>query len=163
MTTLPAKYTRTPLRLTGFTLIELLVVVAIILIVVPVLYISFSNYRANRALEISAEAIADNLRMVHIYAREANDEKAWGVRSVSDNSYDIVSGNSTTWTSERHVELLSPITFDANFVLWFVIGIGEKDILNSDPPHEPVRLTSPTGRSIRVNVLDTGVVEVSND
>ncbi|OGM14344.1 hypothetical protein A3D84_04365 [Candidatus Woesebacteria bacterium RIFCSPHIGHO2_02_FULL_42_20] len=145
------------------TLIEILVVIAILVVVVPTLYLSFSKYRANRALETSAEAFADSLRTAHVFSREAKNESAWGVRGEANGSYEIVFGKPADWQVDKRLVLNSPATFENAFFIWFVVGTGAKDKDNSDPGDQSVSLVSPGGRLIRVAVADTGVVEVSNE
>src|SRR3972149_10688481 len=147
----------------AITLIEILVVIALIIVVVPALYISFSKYRANRALETSIESFADLISTAHVYAREAKDEKAWGVRNIDDSSYEIVSGQPQDYQSDRQTSLNLSVFFENDFFVWFIIGTGEKDKLNTIPTDEVIYLVNTNGRKKGVVVSDTGVVQVISE
>jgi Tfp pilus assembly protein PilE len=140
----------------GVTLIEILLVVAIICIITFPILVSYNTTRSNQALATSAENFADQVKTAHIYAREVKDSKAWGIVINSENSFNLVSSATARWTTISTFQLDPQIKFDQTPSILFDRGTGET---LSD---QYVELENINGRKIRVDVVKTGLVEVSN-
>lgn len=140
----------------GFTLVEILIVLALIAILTIPLVISYQNSRTTQALRTSAEELANQIRSAHVFAREANEQKGWGVVRTSDRTYSLVSGQRDSWmeVSSRRTENGVLITND--FFVWFDIATGETDSNYS------IVLTTPNGITQTVSVVNTGLVEILN-
>lgn len=137
----------------GMTLVELLVVVVLIGVTVIPLLLSYNSYRTSQALASSAQAVANNVRSAHIFAREAREQKEWGVKSTSGFSYAIFSsGTSVNIIQQYPLEV--GISFARDFETLFEIGTG-----NLNSPQE-IELINRKGNKIIITVSQTGVVEV---
>ncbi|RJR30113.1 hypothetical protein C4564_00960 [Candidatus Microgenomates bacterium] len=151
MPKLPAKH---PL-ISAFSLIELLLVVTLIGIFSVPLFITYRTSRSNQALRASAEGLANTLRSAHILAREAKDSKNWGVANSNNSTYDLLSGSQGKSEKFSTVALDEGIYFSDGFEIWYTIGTGEtKD-------ERVVELVNQNGKTIQVQALTSGVVEVS--
>jgi prepilin-type N-terminal cleavage/methylation domain-containing protein len=141
-------------RQSALTLIELLVVVTIIGIISLPLYVSYTRNQSNQGLRASAEMLADTLRSAHIFAREARDLRAWGVKSSGSNKFVLVKGTTQTPKVEKTVTLEPFVLFPQPFEIWFVIGTGDT------PTNETIEIENKHGRKYKIEVSTTGVVEV---
>lgn len=142
--------------LSGFSLLELLIVIALIAVVASQVLHTWWTFSANQALAISADNFASSIKIAHIYAREAKDNNAWGIIRSSNNSYKLVAGlvNNPTVISSQTLE--SRIKFkSSDFSIWFDKGTGETSTENS------IELTNSNGKTIKVKVIKTGLVEIS--
>jgi prepilin-type N-terminal cleavage/methylation domain-containing protein len=138
----------------GFSLIELLVVIAIIGVMIFPLFITYRTSRANQALRSSTETLADNIRTAHIYARAAKDKSSWGIRKISNTEYELIAGKPDTWHSVQTFVVDKQISLTTDFVVWFDIGTG-----NTATPLS-VTVLSQNGKSMRIDVMESGAVEV---
>jgi prepilin-type N-terminal cleavage/methylation domain-containing protein len=138
----------------GITLIELLVVVAIIgLIAIPLL-LTYRSYRTNQALIASAETVSNHTRSAHVFAREAKNQREWGVKSTSAASYAIYSSGPTGEAIEQRYSLDLGVSFEREFEILFSIGEGtaERDYT--------IELVNTNNRRAILGVSRAGVVEV---
>lgn len=136
------------------TLIELLVVIAIIGIIALPMYISYTRSGANQALRSSGEQLSNDIRLAHVFAREAKDKKGWGVKSESKTSYSQVSGSKSNFAVVKTFPLEPLVEFPDEFSLWFTVGTGELENPQS------IVLTNKYGKSLRIDVEKTGIVSV---
>jgi|SRR3989344_1419782 len=142
------------MRSPAFSLIELVIVIALIGIFALFIGPPLGAARDQQALASSAEGLADRLREAHIFARNARDETDWGIRSLSSTSYALVSGTETSWHVEKTYDIDRRIAFTSDFVVWFSIGAG------TSPVAETIELTNPRGRTIQIQVFESGVIDV---
>ena len=138
----------------GFTLIEVILVVAMISVIVIPLLISYRTTRTNQALLSSTEEFANHVRSAHIFARDANGRKSWGVRSIDTKLYEIYSAIGGTSSAENRYSLEPAVQFTNSFDVLFHIGTGETDV------ELQVLFSADNGSKAKVEVLKTGVVEV---
>lgn len=141
----------------GMTLIELLVVVVIFGVTVIPLLLTYRSYRTTQALFSSTEAVANQVRSAHVFARESRSQREWGIKSTGANSYVIFSLGSTGSRDEQRYSLESGVSFVNSFDIVFEIGTGETDA------QYVLEIVSINGRVSRVTVGETGVVEVSHE
>lgn len=142
------------MRSPAFSLIELIIVIALIGILSLFIGSALITARDQQALASSAETLADHLREAHIFARNARNTTAWGVRSLSTSDYVLVSGTDASWKPEKTYDLDGPVTFGGNFAVWFEIGTG------TSPVAQTIELVNPHGRKINVMVLESGVIDL---
>ncbi len=141
----------------GFTFFELLIAMSIIGVIAIPFIITFRNARANQALRSSAEQVADHVRVAHVFAREANEKKGWGIKNESDSTYAIIKGSKSDWEINSLYSINSQTSFADDFFIWFEIGLGETDtdhiihLINSNDVHS------------KIIVNKNGVVEVLNE
>jgi len=139
----------------GFSLVEVLVVVTIIGFFVVPLLITYQASRSTRALQASAEEVVNNVKSAHIFARESRDRRNWGVTSLSGDKYAIFSKGTGDKTIEKSFFLESGVRFASGFEVLFEIGTGETD------SQKTVELENDRGLKSRIEILETGVVEVA--
>lgn len=142
---------------TAFTLVELLIVVAIIGIITFPLLITYRNHRTNQALIASAEAVANHTRSVHIFAREAQKQREWGIKNKSESAYTLYSTGASGIFEEQNYVLDNGIMFEENFDILFEIGTGD-----AKNPTE-IKLITESGRKTWISVTENGLVEVVID
>lgn len=140
----------------GFTLVEILIVLALIAALSIPLIISYQNSRTTQALRTSAEELANQIRSAHVFAREANEQKGWGVVRTSDRTYSLVSGRRDSWTTVTTRKTENGVLIENDFFVWFDIASGETDSNYS------IVLTTPNGITQTVSVVKTGLVEILN-
>lgn len=141
----------------GLTLVELLVVVAIFAVTVIPLLLTYRSYRTTQALLASAEAVANQARSAHVFAREARAQREWGIRSTGASSYAIFSTGAGGMRDEQGYSLESGVSFVDSFEIVFGIGTGETT------EQSVIELANVNGRVSRVTVSKTGVVEVDHE
>jgi len=139
----------------GFTLVEMLIVVAIIGIFTIPLLITYRSSQNNQKLRVAAEEFADQVRTVHIYARDAKDKKAWGV-DLSGNSYSLLSGRIDSYKVDKSLSLGKNIEFETDYFIWFDIGTGQTD------QNYEVVIVDTRGKQIAVKISKNGIVEVGD-
>ncbi len=138
----------------GFTLIELLVVIAVGAVVFAVVGSQMGRLVSKQALLTSAHDVALVANRAHISAREAKDNQAWGIASVSSNQYALVSGSAAAPTISATYGLKSAISFvNTPFAIWFGQGTGYATAT-------VITLTNPTNDTRQVSVSTFGTVEV---
>ncbi|HCS78897.1 TPA: hypothetical protein DIV55_04085 [Patescibacteria group bacterium] len=142
------------MRSPAFTLVELVIVIALIGIFALAIGTALVTARDNQALVTSAETLADHLREAHIFARNARDGTAWGIRNLTSTSYALVSGTDASWHTEKVYMLDRQVTFTSNFAVWFTIGTGTSLVAHT------IELINTHGRTMHVEVLESGVVDV---
>lgn len=140
----------------GVTLIELLVVVAIIGVISFPLLLTYKNYRTNQALLASAEEFANRTRTVHVFAREAQKQREWGIKYKSENSYVLYSTGASGILEEQNYILESGVSFLQQFDVLFEIGTG------ATTADQSIELLNANGRKMLVYISKNGVVEVIN-
>jgi prepilin-type N-terminal cleavage/methylation domain-containing protein len=140
--------------LKGFTLIELLIVIAIIGIITFPLLLTYRSYRTSQALNSSVEQVANNVRAVHVFAREARNQREWGIKNLNDSMYALYSSGATGDVDEQQYSLASGVLFPEDFNVLFEIGSGDTDRDYSIP------IENVNGKRINVDVSTEGVVEV---
>lgn len=143
-------------RSPAFTIIELLLVISILGILVLEAYSNYNKSSSTQQLVAASEEFADMLRRAHIFSRELKDNYRWGVTSTPDNlSYLLMSrALDTTEIEEDRVDLSKNISFSAAFAIWFERGTG---YLN---PVTSVTLQNNQNRQVRIDIFETGTVEV---
>jgi prepilin-type N-terminal cleavage/methylation domain-containing protein len=139
--------------LAGFTLMELLVVIAIIGVLFVPFVITYNSSRNTQALYASGQRFADQIRTAHVFAREANSQKEWGIVRDDETSYSLVSGSKDSWSVVSNHQLETKVYFVDDFFVWFKILTGEADDEHS------ILLQNENGNQVRVRVFETGVVE----
>ncbi len=139
----------------GFTLVEMLIVVAIIGIFMIPLLITYRSSQNNQKLRVVAEEFADQVRTVHIYARDAKDKKSWGIK-LSDNGYSLLSGRADSYKVDKSFSLGKNIEFEKDQLVWFEIGTGQ-----TDRDYEVV-IVDTRGKKIAVKISKNGIVEVGD-
>lgn len=138
---------------TAFTLIEVLLVVTLIGVIMIPLYISYTKTQANQGLRSTTEQLSDALTQAHIFAREARDKKAWGVKRVSDNAYSIISGNPSSFTTLQTKSAEKFVSFPNDFSVWFEIGTGDT------ASEQEISVQNKDGITRKLKVTKTGLVE----
>jgi len=140
----------------GFTLVEILIVLTLIATLTVPLIISYQNSRTTQALRTSAEELANQVRSAHVFAREANEQKGWGILRTSETTYSLVSGEKYDWTVVTSRRTEHGVTFQNDFFIWFELATGETDMDYS------IVLSTPKGITQTVNIVTTGLVEILN-
>lgn len=140
-------------RPAGLTFIEVLLIVALISIISIPLYLSYTRTQANQGLLSSTEQFITVLNRASLFARQAKDQKEWGVRKRDDTSFELISGkpDAAVLVSTNSVEHFVSIPDD--FLIWFDIGTGQTD------RDYTVVFENTYGRKIEVNIYETGLVE----
>jgi len=141
-------------RQSALTLFELLIVIALIGIISLPLYFSYTRSQANQSLRSSSEQLQHSLETAHIAAREAKDKRAWGVKNVDSKSFALISGNTTTYKTEKITSLESLVDFPNNFEVWFEIGTG------NTTQEKTITLKNKYDKQISVRISKTGLVDV---
>lgn len=137
----------------GLTLVELLVVVVIVGTLVVPLLLTYRSYRTSQALNSSVEALANRVRAAHIFAREARNQREWGIKSLDERAYVLYSSGASGETVEQRYLLEHRISFARDFNILFSIGTGETD------RDYTLEVVSDNGNTARVSVSRLGVVE----
>lgn len=145
------------LRIAGFSLVELLVVVAIFGLVFFPLIITYGSHRTSQALSSNAEQVANYVRAAHIFSREAQKEREWGIRSKSDSAYTLYSTGSSGIVEVQNYTLDNGVTFESGFDILFEIGTGRAKT------RKTIKLQGSNGKRIWVEVSDSGLIEVKVD
>lgn len=141
----------------ALTLIELLIVIGLIALISGMAVISFGNIRNKQALIASAEELKSIASRAHIYARESKDEKSWGLKSDSNNSYSLLSGKPGDSDTVRTYLLEVPTEIkNGHFEIWFDIGTGEA---SND---KNIILESPDGRKIEIEINKNGLINMNS-
>lgn len=149
----------------AFTLIETLLVVAILAILTVGVFINFVSSSGNRALITAGEKLADNVRRVQVFSQQNKDAQAWGVRYISQNKYQIISGDPTdasTWTAYKEFILENNINFRQDmlgFKVWFMKNKGEMDTNNTVLTDNKIFLQNQQGRLLELEIKQTGLVQ----
>ncbi len=138
----------------GVTFIELLVVVVIIGAIAIPLLITYRTYRTSQALATSSEAVANNIRSAHIFAREARSQREWGVKNLDPQMYALYSTGASGEVIEQRYSLASGVQFEKDFNILFTIGTGEADT------NYEINLINTTGTETRISISEIGAVEV---
>lgn len=138
----------------GVTLIELLIVIAIIGVLSFPLLLTYRNYRTNQALLASADELANHTRTVHVFAREAQKQREWGIRSKDERAYVLYSTGASGFLEEQNYILESGVTFMEDFDVLFQIGTG------TTVEDQNIELINTNGRKMLVYISKNGVVEV---
>jgi prepilin-type N-terminal cleavage/methylation domain-containing protein len=142
--------------LRGLSLIELLIVVAIIGLVVLPLLVTYASHRTTQALYSSSDQVANHTRSVRIFSREAREQKEWGIKNVSENSYALYSTGASGLQIVQNYSLERGVSFTDDFDIRFEIGTGETE------QEHIIGLQSSNDQSSSIFVSTTGVVEVKN-
>ncbi len=141
----------------AMTLIELLIVIAIVGIVSVPSFFVISSMRNNQALNSSAEKLKNVLTQAHIFAREAKDNKEWGVTQQDATTYRFRSRTSSSDPSpsnQAEYSIENPLVFSgAMFSIWFEKGTGNTTA-------KTIILRAPNAKTIQVRISATGIVEV---
>lgn len=138
----------------GFSFIELLVVVVIISVLSIPFVINYKTTRNTQVLNAAAEVLGDRIRNAHVFAREANEKKGWGIVRDSETRYLLVSGEKDDWSTQSSYSLQSGVTIPDVFFIWFEKGTGETENLQT------ISIVNRSGKTIQVVVQKTGLVEV---
>jgi prepilin-type N-terminal cleavage/methylation domain-containing protein len=112
----------------AFTLVELLVTIAIMGIIILPMYFSYTRTQANQGLRATSEQLISNIKQAHVFAREAKDQKSWGVKRGSDDtSYELIAGTcgTTNYTRIQTKSAEPLVKFPQDFFVCFEIGTGE--------------------------------------
>lgn len=142
-------------RTKGFTFLEILLTIAIIGVLVVPFLITYGTSRRTQALRSSAEQLADSFRNAHVYAREATDQKSWGILRVDDTQYSLVSGSPDSYSSKTMYSLERDVFFVEDFEIWFGIGTGETDQFYT------VVIEDKNGRQQEIEIYETGLIELN--
>lgn len=139
----------------ALTLFEILVVLALLSIVGLPLYFSYTRTQANQALHASSEMLANTISRSRVFAREAREQKSWGVKRVDETTYNLVGviGSNQMVETTFRVEPLVKITTD--FSIFFNQGTGEMQNRAS------VTLENKYGRKIKIDVSKIGLIDTT--
>lgn len=137
----------------AFTLLEVLIVVTLIGIITIPLYISYTRTQANQGLRSTTEQLSDALTQAHIYAREARDKKAWGVKRVSETSYSIVSGTPASFTELQKKNVETFVILPSDFAIWFEIGTGDT------ASEQQITIQNTYGTEKKLKITKSGIIE----
>lgn len=137
----------------GITFIEIILVVTLVGVVFVPLLLTYGSYRNTRALYVSAEAVANQTTSAHIFARDAKDQKDWGIKSTSEQSYSIYSSGASGTKLENNYSLEPGVSFVKDFDILFAIGKG------TTSADSEIILKSSKGLERRILVTKSGVVE----
>jgi len=138
----------------GMTLVELLVVVVLIGFTVIPFFLTYNSYRSNQALVNSAEQLANNMRAVHIFSREAREQKEWGIKNTNSAIYSIFSSGASGVSIIQQYPLEVGVSFARDFEILFQIGTGETET------SQEIELINRRGSKVTVTISQTGVVGV---
>ena len=142
-------------RLPALTLIEIMVVLGIVAILAGVAWSGVQGLRMNQAMQTSAEEVKGAVTLAHIYAREARDERSWGVVRMADDSLTLVSSEGDEVTVVTNYQLQTPAKFGESWdAIWFGQGTGNTTV------NREIQIVVPGGRTRIVRVSRTGVVEI---
>ena len=140
--------------LAGFSLMELLIVIAIISFIFIPLLLSYNSYRTTQALISSTDQVLNQIKSVHIFAREARSQKEWGIKNTSDLTYVLYSSGASGTEVVQNYALESGVKFSEDFNILFGIGTGET------VGDTKVYLEAKNGKKSEIGVSRSGVVEV---
>lgn len=139
----------------GMTLIELLIVIAMIGAITFPLLLTYRTYRTSQALSASVEAVANHTRSVHIFSREAQKQREWGIKNIDDRVYALYSSGASGQIEEQKYILDSGVAFEEDFDILFRIGTGTAD-------HDTtIKIVNINGKKAWINVSKNGVVEIN--
>ncbi len=139
----------------ALTLVEMVLTLGLLAVLLVPAIMSVAAYRQNQALVSSADIFSSVLTRAHIYSREVKGNRQWGVRFGDRESYELISGKPGSVTVESDFGLTFPTKFlDGYFEVWFLPDTGEVD------SEKVIRLISPRGKKIIVNVNKSGLIEV---
>ena len=140
-------------KIPALTLVEVLLLLSVLAVLVSGGMSVLVGVRLNQAMVASAEKFATVIRQAHIFAREEKDDRAWGVRYEGVNSYSLIAFVETVEVRAGY-KLGSPSVFEDNFgLIIFAQGTGALT------DKREIKIRSSNGRAVRVNILETGVVE----
>lgn len=138
----------------GFTLIEVILVVVIIGVVFTPLLLTYSAYRNTQALYNSAEAVANHTTSAHIFARDAKNQRNWGIKNIDSRRYSIYSSGDSGELNEYNYSLEPGVSFGHDFEILFEIGSGETS-------HDfQIKLENESKKKLNINVSKLGIAEV---
>lgn len=141
----------------GMTLIEILIVVAIIGMITFPLLLTYRSYRTTQALSASAESVANHTTSVHIFAREAQKQREWGIKNKGDSTYVIYSTGASGIIEEQNYILDAGVSFEEDFDILFEIGTGKTE------NESVIKIVNINGHGIWVTVSENGVVEINTN
>ena len=138
----------------GFSLIEILVVVALVSLFVFPLLFNAVQVGQIQSLRSAAAVLSDDLSAAKVASRDARDQKAWGVVSIDDTHYQVVSGAKNNFETSQARTLDKGLSFVQPFTVWFQIGTG--GVQNN----ERIEIMNQRGNVFEITVNKTGVVQI---